>query len=80
MDNVLTDSAGINIAKLPKSMQTNLLEDYFSEKGIEYSIGRIPIAGTDFSTHPYSYCDKPNDDDLTTFSLTDEDILYKVRK
>jgi len=75
-----TDSAGINIKSLPEPMQTHVLENYFSDKGIEYTIGRVPIAGSDFSTYPYSYCDEPNDDDLTYFSLTKEDLIYKVRQ
>ena len=73
-----TDSTGINIASLPKQLQTNILEDYFSERGIQYTIGRIPIGGCDFSTRPYSYCDYPNDDNLTHFNLTENDLVYKV--
>lgn len=36
------------------------------------------MAGTDFSTHTYSYDDFPGDDTLSNFSLTEEDFLYKV--
>lgn len=55
-----------------------LLRSYFSKKGIEYNIARIPIRSTDFSTRPYSYDDFPNDIKLQNFSLTDEDYKYKV--
>lgn len=72
------ETAGINIAKLPKDMQTRLIKDYYGSDGIEYSLGRVPIGGCDFSTHPYSYDDHPNDDNLTKFSLQPEDIHYKV--
>jgi len=47
--------------------------------GLEYTLARIPIASTDFSTHAYSYDDTPDDFDLSHFSLTSEDLKYKVR-
>jgi glucosylceramidase len=75
-----TDSSGINIASLPQAMQNTLIEDYFSETGIEYTVGRVPIAGTDFSTHAYSYDDNENDVNLTKFALTKDDFEHKVRQ
>ena len=51
---------------------------YFGSSGIEYGVGRVPIAGSDFSTYPYSYDDFPGDVTLSNFSLTQEDTLYKV--
>lgn len=36
------------------------------------------MAGTDFSTRTYSYDDFPGDDSLLMFSLTEEDLVYKV--
>lgn len=53
---------------------------YFSPDGIEYNLCRIPIAGCDFSTHPYSYDDVEGDVDLVYFNLTMEDYEYKVRR
>lgn len=73
-----TDSAGINIAKLPKDMQTRLIKDYFGADGIEFQLGRVPIGGSDFSTRPYSYDDHPNDDNLTMFALQPEDVHFKI--
>ena len=52
---------------------------YYSSEGIEYGIARVPMAGTDFSTHTYSYDDFPGDVTLANFSLTTEDLFYKVR-
>lgn len=46
--------------------------------GIEYTIGRVPIASADFSTRKYSYDDVANDFDLEHFALADEDLKYKV--
>lgn len=50
----------------------------FASLGIEYSLGRIPMASCDFSTHSYSYDDVKNDFELTYFSLAMEDTKYKV--
>jgi glucosylceramidase len=67
------------IASLPQKLQDNLIRDLFSDKGVEYSVGRIPIAGSDFSTHPYTYADQvENDFELKHFNLTKEDFDYKV--
>jgi glucosylceramidase len=74
-----TDSSGINIGLLPKKLQDNIIRDYFSEKGIEYTVCRVPIAGSDFSTRPYTYADQvENDDELKHFNLTKEDHELKV--
>lgn len=69
-----TDSAGINIASLPKDMQETLLKSLYSEEGSEYSIGRVPIGGSDFSIRPYTYQDRQNE----SFALQYEDFHYKV--
>lgn len=46
--------------------------------GIEYTLGRVPIGSTDFSTRTYSYDDIPEDLNLHWFSLSREDKMYKV--
>lgn len=74
-----TDSAGINIAKLPIAMQKSLLESYYHKHvGIGYTMARVPIGGCDFSTRPYTYVDTPHDRNLNTFQLASEDIQYKL--
>jgi glucosylceramidase len=75
-----TDSTGINIASLPQNMQTSIIDDYFSDTGIEYSVCRVPIAGSDFSTRAYTYDDHDNDVNLTQFALQKEDLVYKVKQ
>ncbi|CAG9763952.1 unnamed protein product [Ceutorhynchus assimilis] len=72
-----TDSTGINIDSLSNKCQSLLLESYFGSTGIGYSVGRVPIGGTDFSLKGYSYCDK-QDDSLDSFALQEEDFKYKV--
>ncbi|RCN52483.1 hypothetical protein ANCCAN_01527 [Ancylostoma caninum] len=73
-----TDSAGINLHSLPKSMQDSMLEGYYGLSGLQYTFGRVPIASCDFSTHEYSYADNPDDFELANFSLTIEDYQYKI--
>ena len=74
-----TDSAGINVKALPDKLQQRIIEDYFSERGLEYTLGRVPIAGSDYSTHAYSYDDQNKDDfEFNHFALAKEDHDYKV--
>ncbi|CAD6198137.1 unnamed protein product [Caenorhabditis auriculariae] len=73
-----TDAVGINLVRLPPAMQDQILSQYFSPSGHGYTIGRVPMASTDFSTHEYSYDDIPLDFDWLHFNLTAEDFLYKI--
>lgn len=72
-----TDSAGINIKSLPEAAQEKLLRSYFSSEGSEYTLGRVPIGGTDFSTRGYTYADE-NEGSIGGFSLQYEDFNYKA--
>ena len=74
-----TDATGINVVSLSEASQDTLIRSYFAPEGIRYDICRIPIAGSDFSTRPYSYDDVEGDVDLEFFALAEEDYLYKVR-
>ncbi|RWS20223.1 glucosylceramidase-like protein, partial [Leptotrombidium deliense] len=60
------------------NLSERLIKDYFAEDGIQYSIGRIPIAGTDFSTRKYAYNEVDGDFNLTHFELAEEDINLKI--
>jgi glucosylceramidase len=51
---------------------------YFGDEGIGYTIIKIPMGGTDYSTHYYTYDDVANDTSLSHFNLTEEDLVYKV--
>ena len=73
-----TDSTGINIAALPKDLGESIIRGYFSENGLEYTMGRIPIAGSDFSIRPYSYDDVEGDLNLTHWALAEDDLKFKV--
>ncbi|CAL8109725.1 unnamed protein product [Orchesella dallaii] len=74
-----TDAAGISIASLSQPLQEAILKQYFDgEIGLNYSIARVPMAGTDFSTRTYSYNDVENDTSLSSFSLEPEDLQVKI--
>ncbi|KAF1331291.1 putative glucosylceramidase 3, partial [Globisporangium splendens] len=64
-----TDAAAINTYKLTPALQQKVLDAYFSEAGLEYSTGRIPISSSDFSESIYSYNPVVDDFDMTHFSI-----------
>lgn len=73
-----TDAAAINILSLPDQLQDLIIRGYYSSDGLDYTVGRVPIASCDFSTHVYSYDDVPGDVNLTHFNLTKEDFEFKI--
>lgn len=73
-----TDAAGMNIASLPDGAQKNLIESYFGTSGIEYTLGRIPIASNDMSVNVYSYDFTAGDTMLSKFTIDGADHLYKI--
>lgn len=74
-----TDAAGINLSKLSPATRDQLIRAYYDrKKGSRYSLARIPIAGVDASTRPYTYDDVPNDVKLEHFALAKEDYDYKI--
>lgn len=76
-----TDSASQNIGLLSEPVQKRAIDDYFGEHGLDYNMGRLPIAGTDMSSHPYSYDDLPSgqvDLELRHFRLQPEDLIFKI--
>ncbi len=73
-----TDSTGQILKQVPELLANALIDSYFSSDGIEYSMARIPMAGTDYSDRPYSYDDVDGDLNLTHFALQKEDLEWKV--
>lgn len=72
-----TDAAAETFYKLPEDRQKEFIEAYFStEKGIGYSLGRIPIHSCDFSSSSFTYVEE-GDADLSTFSIA-QDFNYRI--
>ncbi|KAI4467345.1 glucosylceramidase [Holotrichia oblita] len=73
-----TDATGINVETLKDDAREHLMKSYFSNDGIQYNVGRVPIGGTDFSTKYYSYDDGEPDPSLKKFALNSADTNYKI--
>lgn len=68
----ITEAAGYAYSNLSKEFQINLINDCFSDNGLNYSLARLPIGSCDFSLKPYSYSHKK---DLSDFSI-ERDRVY----
>ena len=74
----ITDAAAINTKSLSSKTQNHFIRSHYGVSGIEYNLGRVPIASCDYSKREYTYLDTENDFNLSTFALADEDISYKI--
>lgn len=72
----ITDASAEVFAQLPKDKQKELLNAYFSDSGIDYSLIRTTIHSADFGTGSYTYIDK-EDKELASFSI-DHDRQYRI--
>lgn len=57
-----------------EAVRNNILDEYFGENGLNYSLCRLTIASSDFSPKSYSYSYKK---DLSDFNIS-EDMKYIV--
>ncbi|KAM7285332.1 lysosomal acid glucosylceramidase-like [Ixodes scapularis] len=73
-----TDAAGVNIQSLPEQLQEAVLKSYYSDEGLAYNLGRVPMASCDFSVRQYTYNDVPGDLNMSHFALAAEDFSVKV--
>ncbi len=73
-----TEATGYALKQLPTEKKNQVLKDYFSKDGLNYSLGRLPIGSTDFSPKSYSYSYK---EDLSDFSIEKdkEYILWVIK-
>ena len=67
-----TEACGFSYSKLNSQKQEDIINDYFSSNGLNYSMGRLPIGSSDFSLNSYSYSKKS---DLSDFNI-DRDKEY----
>ncbi|KAJ8711400.1 hypothetical protein PYW07_008642 [Mythimna separata] len=75
----VTDAASIMWSSMSKPLRKKFVDSYYGDNGLEYSMIRVPIGGTDFSTHTYAYNElPPYDIKLSNFSLAMEDYRYKL--
>jgi len=70
-----TDAACYTFSRLSDNDRANLLHNMFGQDQHALSVGRIPIAASDYSTAAYSYDDGPADPEMRRFSI-DHDRDY----
>lgn len=67
----ITDAAGYVFSKMNEAQQEEMLDMYYSEAHMNYTIARIHMDSCDFSTHLYSAVEDENDKNLDTFDFSD---------
>lgn len=73
-----TEATGYSLKQLSTDIQANIMKEYFSNNGLNYNIGRLPIGSSDFSPKSYSYSVTP---DLSDFSISqDEQYIIPIVK
>jgi glucosylceramidase len=72
----ITDASAEVFSKLPADKQEELLDAYYSEEGIGYSLLRTPIHSCDFSSGNWTYIEE-GDAELKTFSI-DHDREFRL--
>ena len=72
----ITDASAEVFATLPAERQEELLEAYYSEDGIGYTLCRTNIHSCDFSSGSYTYIEE-GDATLKSFSI-DHDRQYRI--
>jgi len=63
----LTDAAASLFSKVSPELQEEVLEKYYGESGLGYTIGRVHINSCDFSSGDYAFDDVPGDWSLDHF-------------
>ena len=73
----LTDASAEVFAALPEEKQQEMLDAYYSlDKGIGYTLARVPIHSCDFSSASFTYIDE-GDKELTSFNV-EHDRQYRI--
>lgn len=67
-----TESAAYTWSKLSKDKQQDIINLYFSQSGLAYTMGRTHINSCDFSLENYDYV-KPFDSELKSFDISREE-------
>lgn len=77
----ITGSSCYLLSKMDKEKRRAILEDLYSPKGLNLSIGRLSVGASDYSAELYSYDEVPFDTELKHFSIEkDEKYIIPVIK
>ncbi len=72
----ITDASAEIYSKLPANKQEELMNAYYGDKGIDYTLMRTTIHSSDFSSESYIYIDE-GDKELNSFSI-EHDKTYRL--
>ena len=72
----ITDASAEVYHKLSKGKQQELLDAYYSDQGIDYTLIRTNIHSCDFSPYSYTYIEE-GDSSLSSFDIA-HDTLYRI--
>ncbi|MDA3893397.1 MAG: glycoside hydrolase family 30 protein [Salinivirgaceae bacterium] len=72
----ITDASAEVFAKLSPEKQNELINAYYGEDGIDYTLGRTSIHSCDFSSSSHTYIEE-GDKELKTFSI-EHDRKYRI--
>lgn len=72
----ITDASAEVFDKLPDDKQQQLIQSYFGDSGINYSLLRTTIHSCDFSSNSYTYIEE-GDTSLSTFSIA-HDLKLRI--
>ena len=72
----ITDASAETFAKLPKEKQDELIQAYYSEEGIGYTLVRTHIHSCDFSSGSYTYIED-GDESLESFDVS-HDLKFRI--
>lgn len=71
----LTESAGYTLARMSPEKQKEVVEAYYGEEGIGYTLGRVHMDSSDFSINNYCAVKNPDDPLFSDFTL-ERDAKY----
>ncbi|RZJ23615.1 MAG: glycosyl hydrolase family 30 [Acinetobacter sp.] len=70
-----------NLLLLDTAKRTQIVNDLFGTDGLNFNMGRIPVAASDYALNWYSYNETPNDFDMSKFSINrDKDFMLPFIK
>ena len=73
----ITQSAAYVLNNIDEQIANQIIDEYFSNEGLSYSICRLPVGSSDFSPKSYSYSYK---EDLSDFNIENDKFIIQTIK
>uniref|UniRef100_A0A7S0ATM4 Glucosylceramidase n=1 Tax=Pyrodinium bahamense TaxID=73915 RepID=A0A7S0ATM4_9DINO len=68
-----TEASAVTFQQLSRTLQEQILEQYFGASGLRYTMGRVHINSCDFSVASYSFDEQYGDSNLVSF---DDQLMH----